>query len=65
MEGIHDPTPWLYSGRVGHDVSEGFCSCGGYHVVEDRIVVGSKTPLVTVDGEAVHLEWFERREVQP
>lgn len=53
-------TPWLYQGRVGHDVSEGFCSCGGYHNPEDGIEVGTKTALVcTKDGELKTLMWRE------
>ena len=56
---INDPTPWLYRGRVGHDVSEGFCSCGGYHYPEDGIRAGTKTALVVVDGETKRLEWTE------
>lgn len=44
-----DQTPDLYVGRVGHDVSEGFCSCGGYHEAKDSIEVGTKTVL-TADG---------------
>lgn len=43
---VDNVTPDLYQGRVGHDVSEGFCSCGGYHRPEDRIKVGTKTVLV-------------------
>lgn len=54
-----NPTPWLYSGRVGHDVSEGFCSCGGYHYPEDRVQAGTKTVVVLVDGEVRRVEWRE------
>lgn len=52
-------TPWLYSGRVGHDVSEGFCSCGGFHYLEDQIKVGTKTTLVLVNGELKRIERYE------
>jgi len=52
-------TPWLYEGRVGHDVSEGFCSCGGFHRPEDVIRVGTKTVSVQVDGENKTIEWTE------
>lgn len=44
-------TPWLYEGRVGHDVSEGFCACGGYHRKEDGIKVGTKTVETAADDE--------------
>jgi hypothetical protein len=53
-------TPWIYNGRVGHDTSEGFCSCGGYHYPEDGIKAGTKTS-VTVDeqGQLRRTEWTE------
>lgn len=54
-----DLTPWLYSGRVGHDVSEGHCSCGSYHCPEDQIEVGTKSVLVSVDGELKTIKWRE------
>lgn len=51
---------WLYSGRVGHDTSEGFCSCGGYHRTEDGIKVGTKTvSVMTPDGKTKRIEWTE------
>lgn len=50
-------TPDIYEGRVGHDVSEGFCSCGGYHSAADEIQVGTKTVLAVVDGELERIEW--------
>jgi hypothetical protein len=50
-------TPEIYSGRVGHDVSEGFCSCGGYHYPEDGIRAGTKTVLALVDGKAKLITW--------
>lgn len=53
-------TPWFYQGRVGHDVSEGFCSCGGYHYPEDGIEIGTKTALVSAEnGEPEILVWRE------
>lgn len=55
--GMNDPTPYIYSGRVGHDASEGFCSCGGYHYVEDGVKVGTKTVAVLVDGRVRNVEY--------
>lgn len=49
---MNDQTPDLYRGRVGHDVSEGFCSCGGYHEAKDGIEISTKTVL-TADGVKV------------
>lgn len=54
---MNDQTPEIYQGRVGHDVSEGFCSCGGYHRAEDGIRVGTKTVSVLVDGKPQRVEW--------
>lgn len=54
---MNDPTPCIYSGRVGHDASEGFCSCGGYHYVEDNIKVGTKTVAVLADGRIRNVEY--------
>lgn len=50
-------TPEIYEGRVGHDVSEGFCSCGGFHAPEDGISAGTKTVAVMVDGKIERIEW--------
>lgn len=52
-------TPWLYTGRVGHDVSEGPCSCGGWHRPEDNIRIGTKTASVLVNGRVKRIEWEE------
>lgn len=52
-----NPFPNLYSGRVGHDASEGFCSCGGFHYPEDNIRVGTKTVLVQADDRNKQIEW--------
>lgn len=52
---MNDQTPWLYQGRVGHDVSVGHCSCGGYHSPEEGVEVGTKT-LLTKDGLLVWRE---------
>lgn len=48
---MKDQTPDLYIGRVGHDVSEGHCSCGGFHYAEDGIRAGTKTVSTLVNGE--------------
>lgn len=58
---VGNPTPWLYCGRVGHDVSEGFCSCGGYHRPEDEIRVGTKTVMVGAGAEMKRVEWSESK----
>lgn len=58
-EPINDPTPWLYRGRVGHDVSEGHCSCGGFHRLEDEIKIGTKTVSVMRDGKTGTVEYTE------
>jgi hypothetical protein len=50
-------TPDIYSGRVGHDVFEGFCSCGGFHRPEDGIRAGTKTVAVDDNGEVKIIEW--------
>jgi hypothetical protein len=50
-------TPDIYSGRVGHDVSEGFCSCGGFHRPEDGIRAGTKTVAVDDNGKVKIIEW--------
>lgn len=50
-------TPDIYSGRVGHDVSEGFCSCGGFHRLEDGIRAGTKTVAVDDNGKVKIIEW--------
>lgn len=47
---MNDQTPWLYRGRVGHDVAEGPCSCGGWHSLADEIEVGTKTVSVHDEG---------------
>lgn len=52
-------TPWLYEGRVGHDISEGHCSCGGFHRPEDNIHVGTKTVFTMINGKPERIEWTE------
>lgn len=56
---MSNPTPWLYEGRAGHDVSEGPCSCGAWHHPEEQIKVGTKTVSVLVDGELKQVERTE------
>lgn len=58
---MSNPTPWLYRGRVGHDVSEGPCSCGGWHSPEDGIEIGTKTVSVYDEstGGARTITWRE------
>lgn len=54
---MDNTTPDIYRGRVGHDVAEGFCSCGGYHRAEDGIKAGTKTVLALVDGQLTRIEY--------